>query len=164
MDPKIRNIGLGIAVGVGLYFLFRPKTARADDKKLASGKEPAKDAKAKSITSFGDKAIGLDAAFVAAYGPTSTYTVKSGDTLSKLADMLYGDEALWGFLFDINRTTTFLADPNSLKVGDVLIISEKAPAAALYAARHGALKAWYSAGQKGMLPAEAVAFTAIALK
>lgn len=56
--------------------------------------------------------------------PTS-YTVQQGDTLSKIAAKEYGDKNTWPALWWVNRHT--LANPDSLKVGQVLILSSWHP-------------------------------------
>jgi len=52
-----------------------------------------------------------------AAGPagTRTYTVKAGDTLSRIAQEQYGSSALGTFLFESNRSS--LTSPDELKVG-----------------------------------------------
>lgn len=49
-----------------------------------------------------------------------TYTVKSGDTLSKIAKEFYGDANAYHRIFDANRDK--LSDPNKINVGQVLNI------------------------------------------
>ena len=49
-----------------------------------------------------------------------TYTVKSGDTLSKIAKDFYGDANAYHRIFDANRDK--LSDPNKIDVGQVLNI------------------------------------------
>ena len=49
-----------------------------------------------------------------------TYTVKSGDTLSKIAKEFYGDANAYNRIFDANRDK--LTDPNKVSVGQVLNI------------------------------------------
>ena len=49
-----------------------------------------------------------------------TYTVKSGDTLSKIAKEFYGDANAYHRIFDANRDK--LTDPNKVSVGQVLNI------------------------------------------
>jgi nucleoid-associated protein YgaU len=49
-----------------------------------------------------------------------TYTVKSGDTLSKIAKEFYGDANAYHRIFEANRDT--LHDPNKINVGQVLNI------------------------------------------
>ena len=48
------------------------------------------------------------------------YTVKSGDTLSKIADQLYGNGAKWEKVYEANRDT--LKNPNYIFVGQKLNI------------------------------------------
>lgn len=62
----------------------------------------------------------------AAVGGTSageTYTVKSGDTLSKISKELYGDSHEYMRIFYANRNT--LKDPDKIQVGQQLTIPAK---------------------------------------
>jgi len=49
-----------------------------------------------------------------------TYTVKAGDTLSRISTEVYGSSARWQDIFNANRDT--LPNPNALRVGQVLKI------------------------------------------
>ena len=49
-----------------------------------------------------------------------TYTVQSGDNLSKIAKQFYGDANKYTKIFDANKDQ--LKDPNMIKVGQVLKI------------------------------------------
>jgi nucleoid-associated protein YgaU len=51
---------------------------------------------------------------------TRTYTVKAGDTLSKIAKELLGDAKAYSRIFDANRDQ--LSDPDKIKPGQVLKI------------------------------------------
>ena len=51
---------------------------------------------------------------------TKTYTVVSGDTLSKIAQKYYGDPALYTKIFEANRDV--LRDPNKIMPGQKLRI------------------------------------------
>lgn len=53
-------------------------------------------------------------------GSQRSYTVKSGDTLSKIAKEFYGDANAYNRIFDANRDK--LKDPNKIDVGQVLNI------------------------------------------
>ncbi len=56
--------------------------------------------------------------------PESTmYTVKSGDTLSKIAKAVYGDASLYPKIFEANKP--MLSDPNKIYVGQNLRIPAK---------------------------------------
>jgi len=55
--------------------------------------------------------------------PYGLYTVKSGDTLSKLAKDIYGDAKLYPKIFDINKDQ--LKNPDQIKVGQVLKLPPK---------------------------------------
>jgi len=51
-----------------------------------------------------------------------TYTVQSGDTLSKISKQFYGSANLYMKIFEANRNQ--LDDPNRIKVGQQLLIPE----------------------------------------
>ena len=51
---------------------------------------------------------------------TQTYTVQSGDTLSKIAQKYYGDPSLYPKIFEANRDQ--LKDPNRIFPGQKLKI------------------------------------------
>jgi len=53
-------------------------------------------------------------------GVTRTYEVKDGDSLSRIADSVYGDPALWPRIRDANRDK--VRDGERVRVGDVLTI------------------------------------------
>src|SRR5688572_1026163 len=54
----------------------------------------------------------------AAGAAAETYTVKSGDSLSKIAKQAYGDGSKWRAIFDANRDQ--LDDPDLIHPGQVL--------------------------------------------
>ena len=69
--------------------------------------------------------IGIDAGFQAqaasaAAAGTKSYTVQSGDTLSKIAKQHYGDANQWRKIFEANRGT--ISDPDKIQVGQQLTI------------------------------------------
>lgn len=51
-----------------------------------------------------------------------TYTVKPGDTLSRIAKEMYGDAKVYMRIFEANKDK--LTDPDKIKVGQVLTIPE----------------------------------------
>ena len=61
-----------------------------------------------------DKTPAADSAY------TQTYTVQSGDTLSKIAQKYYGDASLYNQIFQANRDV--LKDPNRISPGQKLKI------------------------------------------
>jgi LysM repeat protein len=66
---------------------------------------------------------------------TRTYTVRSGDTLSSIAQRFYGNSADWAWLYHVNSAVVH--NPNSIYVGQVLKIPADPPAnAAHYAPKH----------------------------
>jgi len=49
-----------------------------------------------------------------------TYTVKKGDTLSRIAQTFYGDSSLYRKIFEANRDK--LSDPDLIQPGQVLLV------------------------------------------
>jgi LysM repeat protein len=60
--------------------------------------------------------------------PYGVYTVKSGDTLGKLAKEIYGDAKLYPRIFELNKDQ--LKNPDLIKVGQVLKLPPKSIAQA----------------------------------
>jgi nucleoid-associated protein YgaU len=58
-----------------------------------------------------------------ASAPTSTYTVKKGDTLSKISQQFYGSANEYKRIFEANRDQ--LSDPDKIQAGQVLRIPAK---------------------------------------
>jgi nucleoid-associated protein YgaU len=58
-----------------------------------------------------------------ASAPGQSYTVKAGDTLSKIAKEFYGNANAYMKIFDANKDK--LTDPDKIKVGQVLSIPPK---------------------------------------
>jgi nucleoid-associated protein YgaU len=54
--------------------------------------------------------------------PLKTYIVREGDTLRSIAHQFYGSELGWRRIYNRNRDR--LADPGSLRVGQLLIIPQ----------------------------------------
>jgi nucleoid-associated protein YgaU len=52
--------------------------------------------------------------------PPETYTVKSGDSLSKIAQQHYGDGKKWRAIFEANRD--LISNPDLIHPGQVLKI------------------------------------------
>lgn len=53
-------------------------------------------------------------------GADRTYTVKSGDSLSKIAKQFYGDAKKWPQIFEANRDQ--ITNPDMIKPGQTLRI------------------------------------------
>jgi nucleoid-associated protein YgaU len=71
----------------------------------------------------GGPASGSTAGPAAGSGPGGSYTVKSGDTLSKIAKEHYGDGNAYMKIFNANKDK--LSDPDKIQVGQVLSIPPK---------------------------------------
>ena len=63
---------------------------------------------------------GVTLGSVAAAGSASSYTVKSGDTLSKIAKEVYGDASQWKRIHEANRAS--IPNPDLIHPGDKLTI------------------------------------------
>lgn len=140
-----------------LYFLLRPKPARGETMpKPSTGRG--------TVSSLGDGPIASRADFAAAYGPVTAYKVQPFDTLTRIAEQVFGRKDMFAYLFDINRSGTF-QNPNDLDIGQTLLIPTYYPLAVAdaYALRYAALRACYAAGSCKVPPAEVLAFTAIPL-
>ncbi len=70
---------------------------------------------------------------------TRRYTVRSGDTLSKISERYYGNSADWRWIYDANRSKIY--NPNNIYVGESLTIPYSAPRTSSYAPRHAKAKA-----------------------
>jgi LysM repeat protein len=68
----------------------------------------------------GDIKVDPSAPAAAAAAATTTYTVKAGDTLSKIAKELLGNASSYTAIFEANRDQ--LSDPDKIKPGQVLKI------------------------------------------
>jgi nucleoid-associated protein YgaU len=70
------------------------------------------------------KATGTQAAAPPATAQPMTYTVKAGDTLSKIAKEHLGDASAYMDIFNANKDQ--LSDPNTIKPGQILTIPQPA--------------------------------------
>jgi nucleoid-associated protein YgaU len=70
------------------------------------------------------KATGVPAATATTGSSENTYTVKAGDTLSKIAKEKLGDADAYMDIFNANKS--LLTDPNKIKPGQVLTIPQTA--------------------------------------
>ena len=80
-----------------------------------------------------------DAVVRKAQPATRTYTVRSGDTLSKIAEGYYGNPADWTWIYDANKSA--IANPNEIYVGESLTIPYSAPSTSSYTPKHAKAKA-----------------------
>ena len=83
------------------------------------------DPKDKPVADFSDVQGGASSTAPEAQ-PASpqTYTVKSGDSLSKIAKHLYGDPEKWHAIFDANRDK--IKNPDLIHPGQVLTLPPNA--------------------------------------
>ena len=98
-----------------------------DDKLFVRGRAPSEEAKARVWTavktvdpSYADMSLDLtiDPSLPAPKAAARTYTVQSGDTLSKISKQFYGDANQYMKIFEANKDV--LNDPNMIQVGQVL--------------------------------------------
>jgi LysM repeat protein len=61
----------------------------------------------------------------AAQSVTTTYTVRSGDTLSLISQHFYGTTSKWNWIYQANRSR--ISNPDSIFVGEKLTIPNHAP-------------------------------------
>lgn len=72
---------------------------------------------------FGNVQSGVESSAPPADTDAQTYTVVSGDNLSKIAKHFYGNANAWRHIFDANRDQ--LDNPDLIKPGQVLKIPAK---------------------------------------
>jgi LysM repeat protein len=65
---------------------------------------------------------------------TTTYTVRSGDTLSSIARHFYGTTSKWNWIYQANRSK--VRNPDSIFVGEKLTIPNHAPVPTAYNPKH----------------------------
>jgi LysM repeat protein len=70
----------------------------------------------------------------AAQSVTTTYTVRSGDTLSLIARHFYGTASKWNWIYQANRSK--ISNPNSIYAGEKLTIPNHAPVPTAYNPKH----------------------------
>jgi len=76
----------------------------------------------KPAADFSDVQIGSSS--TASADQSKTYTVQSGDNLSKIAKHVYGDANKWHAIFDANRDK--IKNPDMIRPGDVLTLPPNA--------------------------------------
>jgi nucleoid-associated protein YgaU len=69
---------------------------------------------------FSDVQSGSSSTAPAPAGATQTYTVKAGDSLSKIAKHVYGDAQKWHQIYDANRDK--ISNPDLIHPGQVLTL------------------------------------------
>jgi nucleoid-associated protein YgaU len=112
-----------------------------DDKLFIQGEAPSQEVKNKVWDQIklvdpsysdltADITVSANAAPAASAGAASApaaqnqnYSVKPGDTLSKIAKQFYGDANAYMKIFEANRN--ILSDPNKIQVGQSLVIPPK---------------------------------------
>ncbi len=102
--------------------------AAATDAKTAGEQQTAPSARA-TLDSFATHSVTVasrSAARHAARARSTRYTVRSGDTLSTIAEHYYGRASAWRWLYQENART--IANPNLIYVGEQLVVPASAPA------------------------------------
>jgi LysM repeat protein len=89
----------------------------------------------------------LESAVQQASQPNRVYTVKSGNTLSGIAQQFYGHASDWPYLFHVNRSR--ISDPNLIYPGQVFRVPTDPPASVLNGTYHGRHAATSSGGSGG---------------
>ena len=80
-----------------------------------------------SAAAVPDRTVAGTVALVRRAQPAArSYTVRSGDSLSKIADGYYGRAADWEWIYEANRSK--ISNPNDIYVGERLTIPAHAPA------------------------------------
>jgi nucleoid-associated protein YgaU len=69
---------------------------------------------------YAAEATAVAAAAPQGQGRSRTYTVKAGDSLSKIAKEYYGESSQYMKIFEANRDK--LSDPNAIQPGQTLVI------------------------------------------
>jgi LysM repeat protein len=109
-----------------------PVTATAPGQASAAAEEAAgttAHAATAALDSFATRTVTVTAAKPARHAATTHstyYSVRSGDTLSKIADGYYHNAGDWQYLYHENDKT--VSDPNLIYVGERLLIPAAAPA------------------------------------
>lgn len=185
--PSPMTLAALAALGVGAYFLLRPKVAKAADdasKKaqdavdqaaaaavLVAASVPAGSSTGAEVTTvvgskvetFVDPGSGVTIA-----GPSTGIekdikrTVAKGESWSNIAARAYGDYRWWPALWDANRMGAKYQDPGMLRIGDeirVPVLSQDAKYKAAIFARAEADRQWEVGGKKGARPASTFAST-----
>lgn len=70
---------------------------------------------------------------------TRTYTVRSGDSLSKISERFYGNSANWQWIYDANRSK--ISNANDIYVGESLTIPYRAASTSSYTPKHAKAQA-----------------------
>lgn len=98
---------------MGFLDMLRPKIGKRAQSEAAAPQPPPPSAAS-------EPRITVPAANAVATAGSKTYTVKAGDTLSKIAKEQLGDPNKYPILFEANRS--ILTDPDKIYPGQVLKI------------------------------------------
>ena len=78
----------------------------------------------KPVADFSDVQAGSSSTAPAAADQPQSYTVQSGDSLSKIAKHVYGDADKWHAIYDANRDK--IKNPDLIQPGQVLTLPPNA--------------------------------------
>ena len=131
-----RRAGLAApAVAVAGALMAVPQTAIASTSAPAAARHAGQASRVHQVTRA--HLVSRDAARHAGRQAARTYTVRTGDTLSGIAQRFYGHASDWPWLYHINRAK--ISDPNLIYTGQVFSAPADPPASVrngTYQARH----------------------------
>lgn len=135
--PAVAIAGALVAVPTAQQALAAPATTAATAA-AAAHQAPVTRAGTATLDAFGTRAVTVASTSTARHAATSTYYhVRSGDTLSRIAERFYHNSGAWQFLYHENNKA--ISNPNLIYVGERLYIPATAPAhykPASYTPRH----------------------------
>jgi LysM repeat protein len=130
--PAVAIAGALVAAPAASHALAanaKPVTATAQSHTTAADDAASTGAHAATLDSFETRTVTVAAtkpARHAAATQSTYYSVRSGDTLSKIADRYYHNANDWQYLYHENAKT--VSDPNLIYAGELLFIPATAPA------------------------------------
>jgi LysM repeat protein len=123
--PAVAIAGALVAVPQAQQALAAP-AAPAVTAAAQGHQAPVTQAGTATLDAFGTRAVTVASASTAKHAATSTYyRVRSGDSLSRIAERYYHDPSDWQYLYHENDKT--ISNPNMIYVGERLFIPATAP-------------------------------------